>query len=378
MEPQDVVKIVSKYLSSNLKVESNEDDILESVNQYLLERASLTITQQYNNYPSKTMRLLVAYYSGIEQFKEELENIHEQAKKELESRMTSTEYCKSSVLKDILNRREKNINLESIAAFVSLNRAHALLLNQIKETFFYSPLFENSIHFYCNLLFDVDILVGGAIRRTQKHANLEIFSLAKNMINYTFNYQMPVVESSIFLLRQSIEVQVKLSLGLTGLKLDTDGLEEKDSRLTISNLLHFLKEKWHQKKIGLFIDPDMLITINRWLNNYIHNGKMNYPFFYIEWIQDYLNDFFYPMSLIKEIDKDFNTDLLKTIFIDKSYIEQLNNDLNCLEISQSKPEEKDFKLDFKDPMLYIVEQKKIINIRSKVYELKHKKYNLYE
>ncbi|ODP27435.1 hypothetical protein PTI45_03145 [Paenibacillus nuruki] len=333
LEPTEVVEIIKTYINCSNK-EFSDTEISDLVSEHLLSKANLIEKQQAHVFDSLHMLLLRAYHRGIKDFKSMLDDIHTLNEDRLKKDISISEYSKYSILNDMLSeQRINNLEIQKLAALVSLKRLYSSLISEIELGHFYFSQFEGYIQTYANILFDVDVLLGGSFRRNQKIANLELFQLAKNMLNYDFNHQMPVVESSIFLIRQAIEVQIKESFGITGRKKNSQG-DNRESYLKISQLLDFLITEVKNNKLAIFINPILLKKINKWLNNYIHTGSMNYPFWYIEWIQNYLNDFFYPSKYLKEIDNSLGVDFKKPIFVDK-------NCLNDFEKRLTKVEQKD-------------------------------------
>lgn len=163
-----------------------------------------------------------------------------------------------------------------------------------------------------------------SLRRTQKIANMEIFQLSKKMIEFNFIYQYPMMESSIFLLRQSIEVQVKNSLNIGELRnINKNG--KMTSEVGISKILDFIDEKIKDKKIVIAVDITTLKKINSWLNKYIHTGKMSYGMWYIEWIHHYLLDFFHLSDLYRKHMKYSN--LEASIIIEENLYKNLDKEI---------------------------------------------------
>lgn len=306
---------------NNFNVE--KDNLID----YFKRKSSESYHMYSNLYPSDFVFLMCKYQQSKEEFLEELNTIHNNVMKELKQLFKGEEliYSDSEIVKKILNKKNyNNLKIQSYAAIGSLKRVYKKLVDNISTDLYYSDYFEGILNLYGNILFDAKSLYSNCYRRKQKSSNMEIFPLSKQLIEYNFTYQYPVVESSIFLLRQAIEVKIKNSLNIDSIRyIDKNGISKNE--VGISNVINYIEEKIKDKKIAITVDVKILKFINSWLNKYIHTGRFDFGFWYIEWLHYYLNDFFYLNDLFKSYQKGIN--LEASIFIEQDLFKNINSDI---------------------------------------------------
>ncbi|EFM12043.1 hypothetical protein PaecuDRAFT_0723 [Paenibacillus curdlanolyticus YK9] len=342
LDPNDISELISSFLEKNNKQNLQLDEVTKMFEEYFEMKANETYPQYANNYPPKTLALLHSYHLNREEFLKTFELIHNEEIQNLKSKVTKNKYTISGILRVLLNDETCNdLEVQSIAAICSLNRLHKKIIDYTSTSLFYSDTFEGLINTYGNMLFDAECLGGFSSRRQSRLVSMEIFPLSRQMIEYNFTYQYPVVESAVFLIRQAIEVQIKRGLGILYLKRNKSNGSLAD--VPITQLIKYIKKEISNKRIALSVDINILELINKWVNSYIHTGIFNYPLWYIEWIQFYLNDFFYVQKAISNLyeSSEFNSNA--SIFAERNYAKKIQENLkryfkDCDLTPYSKPE----------------------------------------
>ncbi|OOM09316.1 hypothetical protein [Clostridium saccharobutylicum] len=306
------------------KLMTNQPDILDN---FYKDKVTKIYSLYLNVYPSMTMQLFRGYWGGIEEFTKALNVVHSKVMDNLNKKLIQSSYILNDILLTILDvEKENNIVKQALAAKLAVSKSYDKLMKNTSSQIFYTDIFEGYIHEYGNLAFDSEALNGHCSRNPRKVANLAIFPLAKELVEYNFTYQYPVFESSVFLIRQSIEVHIKNNLGIVSIR-----QKKRNGRLGreigIANILQYMEEKIKNKSMAINVDIKVIQLINKWVNTYIHTGRFSYPYWYISTILLYLNNFFYVPSEIKELYSSSYFNLESSIFAEKSYEEDMYNDI---------------------------------------------------
>jgi hypothetical protein len=325
LDPEDVSRIIGEYLQTNHTDSVTLNDINKIFMDHYQKESVSAYLRYANNYPSKFLHLLNAYHQNKDEFEKTFKSLHTEEIQKLKLNVTKKKYKIKLIIKAMLNDENcEKLEVQSIAAICSLNRLYTKIFEIISTSLFYSDYFEGLLNAYGNVLFDIECLSGCSSRRELRGANSEIFPLSKQMMEYNFTYQYPVAESAIFLIRQAIEVHIKRGLGIKSLQNNIKSNNSSKQDVPISAIITFLKQGIEEKKIALSIDIRVLRQINKWSNSYIHTGKFNYPFWYVEWIQNYLNNFFYVHEDIKKLYKSIEQNISASIFVEKDYAANIN------------------------------------------------------
>ena len=284
LNPERLTKITYKYSQQKIV------DLTKIINEYYQREANSSYLQYSNNYPSTAMQYIDAYHRGKTEFLKAFNDVHSKTIAVLNFNIQVDEYVETDILKKLLNDDDFNLEAQSIAAKCSLERLYNKIITDASTELYYSDAFEGMLNSYQQILFDAESLNESCRRRTKKVANTEIFHLAEHLSEYNFTYQYPVMETSVFLIRQAIETHIKNSLGISHAKIKNKKGEAKND-IGISHLIKYLKEKIDAKNMSVGIDIELLGAINKWTNAYIHTGNFCYPFWYIEFIIKYLKHF---------------------------------------------------------------------------------------
>lgn len=307
-----------------LKLITNQSDIIDN----FYKNKATKIYQQYSNVNSSlTMQLYRGYWEGKESFSKALNKVHSKVIENLDKKIIISSYTLKEILLTLLDvEKENNLVKQAFAAKIALSKLYEKIIKETDSELFYTDILEGYINEYGNLAFDSEALNGHCSRRSRKIANLEIFPLAKQLIEYNFTYQYPVFESAIFLIRQSVEVHIKNNLGITSIRQKKRN-GELGREIGIANLLQYIEEKIKNKNIAINADIEVIQLINKWVNTYIHTGRFSYPFWYISNIILYLNDFFYIPQAIKNLYTLEYSNIESSIFAEESYVKDMYNDI---------------------------------------------------
>lgn len=358
------VEILDKHkdLHSNKfdKIQLNE--IFE---EYFKNKAEKEWKMEINLYPFEFTQIFNAYRNGKKEFLEVFEKVHSNAIYTLRKNIKRKTYNIKDMFFQLLDDEKcKDKEIQSIAAKCTLERLYCKIKKETSSILFYSDIFEGMLHSYGNVLFDANSLDGRSYRNNRRMANMDIFPLAKQMTEYNFTYQYPVVESTLFLFRQSIEIHMNRAFGIYKWK-----NKKKDGTLTtdigINNLIEYMKEKIDEKKVAIGVDIDVLKLINAWLNKYIHTGVFNYQFWYIDWIQDYLNNFFYERNTLRNLYKSSDFCITKSIYAEISYSNQIQSDLESYKIKTSVQPNRNHEM-------IVITKEEIIKIQDEVKKITYK------
>jgi hypothetical protein len=163
-----------------------------------------------------------------------------------------------------------------------------------------------------------------ANRRFQAIPGLELFPIAKDLVNYDISNSISLAPTSIFLIRQAIETHFLQSFGLEKLELMR---EERSSPIPFSNVLGCFRTLFKKKKICLCVNIYIVDKIYRWTNRYIHTGQFCYPYWYLSLIIDYLNDFFMESQEMYPLYSKKICSLVESIYVEKDYNENLYDNI---------------------------------------------------
>lgn len=319
LNPERLTKITYKYSQQKIV------DLTKIINEHYQQEASNSYLQYSNNYPSTAMQYIDAYHRGKTEFLKVFNDVHSKIIAVLNSNIQVDEYVETDILKKLLND-DFNLEAQSIAAKCSLERLYNKIITNASTELYYSDAFEGLLNSYHQILFDAKSLNESCWRRTKKVANIEIFHLAEQLSEYDFAYQYPVMETSVFLIRQAIETHIKNSLGISHAKIKSKKGEAKND-IGISHLIKYLKEKIDAKSMSVGIDIELLGAINKWTNAYVHTGNFYYPFWYIEFIIKYLKHFFFVPSEIYNLYTSQESNIEASIFVEHNLSESINDDI---------------------------------------------------
>lgn len=244
-----------------------------------------------NNYHSSLAILLDGYQTDKEKFFNLLNRQNDDILKKIaEKHLPIDNSCKD--LADIKLAEEiftENCSLryKLIAAERSLNRIYQLLKDEEKY-YFDTEYYEGLIYLFGNIFFDIESLISTAHRRTLQDVGRDIFKLSKDLLRTYCMPNAPVIPTTIFLIRQTIELSIKRLFNFISI---CQKNTSKDIKIPISKFLEFLSEK--EESLNWPVPISLLIKINKWSNYYIHTGNFRQMYWEVEWAHYLLTDFVY-------------------------------------------------------------------------------------
>lgn len=292
-----------------------------SINQ-ILNATYCNYTQLTNNYPTSIVYLLLTYRNGFTDFKNELDKQYKLIIQEINQKLIiSKEYENMTDIDFSLKLFNKTgtptEQIKLLAAKKSINRIYKQLLTytDLYDTEYY----EGFIYLFGNIKFDIETLLGKGCRRNpEQSVEQGIFKLSQDLLCNYIQPNSPSIPTTIFLIRQSIELKILREIGFISAIDNTNGIPKI---IKISNVLNFLQEKQHANLINCILPIELLQGINNWANRYIHTGNFNQMYWEVEWCHHILKEFVYPklgekaISLNKNFSKEeFRKDFKEFIF----------------------------------------------------------------
>lgn len=311
MNPQEIETLM-KHCS--LQTEDGSDTDVTILLAKYFESKKKELTLGYTNNSTMATQLFLPYFSGVEEFKKVFCSIHHEKILELSKCIEDSNYTLDELLTTLLSEKKDSTQVQLKAVIITLQKQYSKILEMCDTRMYFSNQFEGLLHVYENIYFDITVFfTNRANRRMQRISSMELYPLARQIKEYDFTYQYPVVETSVFLIRQAIEVHVKNALGIK--KTGNNNKQE----IGIAQLIQFLKNRISDNDMAIGINVDILQLINRWTNEYIHTGSYNCPYWYIEIIIDYLSNFFFVPEEIFGLYPVETYYSNRSIFIEKSY-----------------------------------------------------------
>ena len=171
--------------------------------------------------------------------------------------------------------------------------------------------------------------------------SIDIFETAKSLFEGREAEYKPlglgvIAPTSIFLLRQAIEVRLRGAFGIKS-------LEDKEGRLLKKSGTFFIElVRRHSDSISLPIKLSVLEKVYGWTNYYIHSGAVPY-IWKVEWALKMMKPLFTPFS-----EKQKSFDLYGSITIRKSFYDQVEEKIKEIVKEPQKDREPDKEFEDKD------------------------------
>jgi hypothetical protein len=154
---------------------------------------------------------------------------------------------------------------------ISLHKTIEEFKRDIENNYYLVDSTENMLEFIEKLIFDFNsIYTKNCSRRKRVMPGMELLPVYEETIKGYLTSDFAKPATSIFILRQIIEVKIKRTLGISCVKNANTG---ENKIVNISILLKYIKEKENMKEIISPVDIDMLVAINKATNQYIHTGN---------------------------------------------------------------------------------------------------------
>ncbi|WP_156110355.1 hypothetical protein [Brevibacillus thermoruber] len=189
------------------------------------------------------------------------------------------------------------VNINLISLIKSIKRIQEKIINWLQnnqkvlegELLFLEEMIFDSIEFL-NLSFEcmTGINSGNGTHRRRNIRSHEIFCASKNILRKEiFRNDIVAIPSSVFFIRQVIEIRLKNAFGIVSIR-DKDGNLKK---ITGENFLALVDEK--SSEIEFPVKKSLVKKIHSWTNYYIHNAIIYYTW-QIEWAHYMLEPLFVP------------------------------------------------------------------------------------
>ena len=283
------------------------------INDFLDHKINEGTLSRCNNFPSDKIFLMEDYIKGATPFFERLSEFHQTILSKLNQAIQIPESVKNSTDTDIaLQLFSEHCDTEYYAE--SSRRSLERIYNEIidNKAHYDSAYFRGAVNLYYEIHFDIQSCFGNCGRRSQQSADLDIFRLSKELMRHTFFWNMPVIPSSIILIRQSIETKILQTFGIQEVQ-KQDGTK---AIIGINKILKFCKLKAQAGIMDFPVDIDLIIKINTWCNLYVHTGNFSMSTWTVEWLQHSLSPLFSGGS-----DRNWMS-LDRSITIDDAYLHQ--------------------------------------------------------
>ncbi len=312
------------------------------IDEYFENKIKERYVARRNNYPSSICSLLDAYTKGYSDFKEQLDSLHQEIILELSNHIDVDNESDDEIANKIFSTNNDEVKYQLIAARRSLERVYAKLIQENMVMFAYNTQkYEGSVHLYSKIHFDAKSLFGRCSRRTQQSADLDIFNFSRELLGHYFAYNMPVIPSTVILIRQSIETKLLQTFGVA--RFVYEGNNSRQAIVNVSKLLEFCKSLETQKKMSFPVTVELISKINKWCNHYVHTGNFSFHIWEIEWAH-------YVLAPLFKGGQDMTLMALdRSIFIDKKYFdENFYNELENFISTKIKVKKIPHKFLFKD------------------------------
>ena len=259
------------------------------ISEFIEHRINDGLLSRCNNFPSGKIILIEDYMRGQGPFFNSLKQLHEQILSKLDKSIQVSESVRNSTDTDIAiqlfsDQTDQEYFVES--ARRSLDRVYQEILN--KKEIYDSAHFRGVLNLYYEILFDIQSCFGKCGRRTQQSADLDIFQLSKELMRHSFFWNMPVIPSAIFLIRQSIEIKIHQTFGIKEFLKPN----RKKAIVGVNKIIDFCKKKAGEGIIDFPVDIELISKINTWCNHYVHTGNFSFPTWTVEWLQHSLTPLF--------------------------------------------------------------------------------------
>lgn len=264
----------NKALLENNKAKNSQEilELKKAIDSLtIIENSKIDYLSLSNNFASHTCTLWTAYDEGKEFFIPQIDKIHNDLLKDMEKKYNELEdnikkQSDSEILVKFLDdQSNEEYELENMM------RSLKSVYDEIKKLtneYYGTDLYKGYWYLYSEIYFDFKCKYFQAGINRRQSADLDIFTLAKDLIHHYFVFTSPIIPSAIILIRQSIEVKILQTFGIKEFKNEKGEI----ATIPISRLLAFSKEKCNKNLLEFPIDIDLLIAINRWCNSYIHTG----------------------------------------------------------------------------------------------------------
>lgn len=267
------------------------------------------------------VKLMRAYARGKDCFYRELTHQYNSNKEMLLPYISEKIKSKEKILDTLLSDKKKSdseyTEIQISAALMALKDKYDILVGA-STMIFHSDTFEGKIRAFSDLCFDVKVFfTSHAGRRFRSIPGIELFPIAKELVDYNVFPSAAVSPTSIFLIRQAIETHFLQSLGIEKIEIEK---QKGYSPMPFSNVLGYLKQLYREKKLCLCTNIYVIDKIYRWTNRYIHTGQFDYPYWYLSMIIDYLYDFFFECPDMSEHYKKESFSICASIYIESKYM----------------------------------------------------------
>lgn len=233
-----------------------------------------------SNFISYIEKLYNKWFPGVKDYSDEhvIEQIFKKDRKNIDFK-NRTKY-EIVALKRTVNREVKRLsNIKNENDLI-----HPSNLFFLKEVVFESIEFLDIAHYFIN-----GKMAGYGWSKRALANSMELFSASKMLSMKNFGEEewgdFVIIPTSIFLIRQAIEIRLKNALGISHVK-DEGGNIKKIFPIIF---LDFLKSSALVYEFP--VKYSIISKIHKWTQNYIHGGFMNYVW-EIEWAQHMLKPLF--------------------------------------------------------------------------------------
>jgi hypothetical protein len=262
-------------------------DVPESkINEYYRCCSDSSFLSLTNNYPACIVGLLQAYQLGFDKLIDEIKKLEEKLEQNINKYKIIHESYDSmediEIAKIIFDKNDKNYTKQM--KYLSIERCLKRIRGKIEKTkeYYDTDYYEGIVFLYGNIYFDADTLFNKSSRTTQQAANMDIFKLSNDLLYYYVNRNTALIPTTIFLIRQAIEVKILETFGIKSYKCINHN--DYNPIIPISKLLKFCKKLCNDGIMVFPVDVDLIIAINTWCNYYIHTGNFVAAFWEIEWL----------------------------------------------------------------------------------------------
>jgi hypothetical protein len=288
----------------------------KKIDEYYNNLSNLLFSRLSSNYPSCIVRLLQKYQMGFDKLICEIRRLEEELGKKINKYKLIHESYNTKddieIAKIIFG--ENNKNYTNQIKYISIERCLRRIREKIEreKEYYDTDYYEGIVILYGNIYFDADALFNKNSRRTQQSANMDIFRLSNSLLYYYVDRNTALIPTTIFLIRQAIEIKILETFGIKGYKCINDS--DHIPKINISKLLRFCKKLCENRIMDFPVDISLVVNINTWCNSYIHTGDFIANFWEIEWLHFIMRPLFFG---------DINTGYLsRSIKIKKEYFEK--------------------------------------------------------
>lgn len=223
-------------------------------------------------------RLIDSYYKGpnslLKHIKEKEEEIIEVMKSKNICEDIGIERLALKLFKNDYKSKDEYIKYNLLGWKVAFTETLTDFIKFIQDDSFYlTRITIMQIKFIEKLLFDANcICYEGSYRRKRIMPGIELLPVYEETIRGYMVSDFARPSTSIFIMRQIIELKIKRTLGIEYI---FNTKNKREEVIKLSKLLNYIEKKEKSKEIISPVSIKLLKTINYSTNTYIHTGNFN-------------------------------------------------------------------------------------------------------